>query len=345
MKKLISKVVFLLAISQFFTLSIYASETEFNEEELNWIDEHKSQEIHIGLAPYEGIDLFEYDNIDHGYLIDIAEIFQDETGITFVIDANKPWGEAYSGLIDGETEVLFGANPTEERLNFMSFTRSVYNYPYVALAKKGSEIHTIGDLDSNRIGFIEGDMVIELFKEQYKNIQYTFVEYDDPEQGIYGVINNDVEGFITANTEIVTELLYNHNFVDKIAELNSINSEMTFSTLQANQVLARLLDKVIVNKNDEINQTIIENRIIYMHKILELTQEEKLWLNNNPIIRFGAVTDYLPIDYYNEDKEYAGVAGEFLNEFTSMIGLKVEAVPGTFDLQGLSNNLLTMIKS
>ncbi|PKM94018.1 MAG: hypothetical protein CVU84_11145 [Firmicutes bacterium HGW-Firmicutes-1] len=304
--------------------------TQFTEEEQLWIDSHKNVVLQVGLAPYAGIDLFEYDGYLKGYLIDIVKIFEEESGLTIDIDDHKNWGEAYNGLFDQSIDILFGANPTEERLKIMAFTESVHHYPYVVLALKDSEIRTIGDLDSECVGFIEGDMVIDVFKDNYLNINYMQVDYPNQKTAIEQMLNGEINGFITSGSEVVYEYLYQFSEVQNIAELKNIFSEMTFSTRIEDQTLTNILNKIIANRADSIDEAIETARALYMHKILKLTPSERLWLQNTPVIKVGIATDYLPIDNYTNN-EYTGIAGKYLTEFTNMVGIKIECVPMPFD--------------
>ncbi|PKM50867.1 MAG: hypothetical protein CVV02_09110 [Firmicutes bacterium HGW-Firmicutes-7] len=304
--------------------------TKFSPEEQLWIDSHKNKVLQVGLAPYAGMDFFEYDGNLHGYLIDIVKILENETGLTIKIDDSKNWGDAYDGLFNGSIDILFGANPTEERLKIMAFTKSVHHYPYVILSLRDGHVQTIGDLEDENIGFIEGDMVIDVFKDNYPNINYHQVDYPNQKTAISNMLNGKINGFITSGSEIVYESLYEFPEVQTIAELKNIYSEMTFSTKIENQIITDLLNKIILSRSKSIEESIQNARVTYMHKILKLTPQERLWLQNNPSIKVGIATDYLPIDHYTNNR-YTGIAGEFLTAFTNMVGLEIECVPMPFD--------------
>lgn len=336
-KKFFIALFFLCMISNIFYSISYAVPpvpsyipTQFTTEEQLWIDSHKNDILQVGLAPYAGMDFFEYNGKLHGYLIDVVNIFEEETGLTIEIDDSKNWGDAYNGLFNHSIDILFGANPTEERLKIMAFTKSIHHYPYVVLALREGEVQTIGDLDNKNVGFIEGDMVIDVFKDNYLNIDYLHVDYPNQKTAIEHILNGEISSFITSGSEVVFEYLYQFPEVQNIAQLKNIYSEMTFSTRIEDQMLMNILDKIISNRRANIENTIQDARATYMHKILKLTPAELLWLQKNPSLKVGIPTDYLPIDYYSNDT-YTGIAGEFLTEFTDMVGLKIECVPKPFD--------------
>lgn len=58
-----------------------------------------------------------------------------------------------------------------------------------------------------------------------------------------------------------------------------------------------------------------------------LTKEEKDWLKQHPIIRIGVDADYAPYSFQKENGEYQGIALEFIDYFSQLLGVKFEVVP------------------
>jgi diguanylate cyclase (GGDEF)-like protein len=332
------------------TIIVATNDIEITKTEQEWIDAHKNSELHVGLAPYEGIDLFMLGSNEYGYISDVIKIFEEETGLNMVVDTDKSWSEAYNGLFNGDVDILFGANATEERLQVMAFTEAIRRYPYVVLVRDDEEIYSIGDLDNGNIGFIEGDMVIDLFEKNYKNISYSIIEYETPYDIFQGIAKGEIKGGITSNTEIIDELLIDNSQVMEVAELKDLYSDMTFATKIEDKVFAILLDKIISARSNDIEQLIKGSRVTYMHKILRLTSEEEEWLAKHQQLVVGVADDYLPIDYTTADSKYSGVAGEYLNQFAELVGIEIIAVKKPFDalfedIQNGNIDMLNMAKT
>lgn len=319
----------------FISLSAFVSEgtnsIKFTSEEEDWLSLQGDRVFHIGLAPYEGIDLFVDNKEDVGYIFDMETLFEAATGLDFVVDTDKAWGEAYEGLQTGSVDVLFGANPTPERLEFMSFTESIIKYPYVLIAKRNTNIFTIGDLDQGKVGFIDGDQVIKVFEETYYNIDHTQVMYDDPATGIHAIVNGEVDGFITAKTEIIDDILYKNQDLEVVGDLKDATSDMTFSTLKNQEILSEILGKIMAENAEYIEEKVQDARVIYYRQILDLSQAERAWLESEPILKVGIAQNYLPIEYLDEDGVYQGVAGVYMRAIATKIGLEMEPVFKPFD--------------
>lgn len=49
-----------------------------------------------------------------------------------------------------------------------------------------------------------------------------------------------------------------------------------------------------------------------LSKELILTEEEKLWLENHPVIHVGGEMDWAPFDFVTEDGTYNGISHDYL---------------------------------
>lgn len=54
---------------------------------------------------------------------------------------------------------------------------------------------------------------------------------------------------------------------------------------------------------------------------INLTQKEKDWITNNPIINVGVDPNYLPFEAFNEQKKYIGIVADYLTEIEKLTNL------------------------
>jgi two-component system, NarL family, sensor histidine kinase EvgS len=57
-----------------------------------------------------------------------------------------------------------------------------------------------------------------------------------------------------------------------------------------------------------------------------LTEEERVWLRDHPVIRVGHDPDWPPIEFSNERGELSGMSGDYLNLVEHRLGVKFERV-------------------
>lgn len=58
----------------------------------------------------------------------------------------------------------------------------------------------------------------------------------------------------------------------------------------------------------------------------EFTQEEKTWMQENPIVYLAPDTDFAPVEFIDESGEYSGISADFLEWMSEDTGLEFEIV-------------------
>ena len=265
-----------------------------------------------------------------GYLNEIVQMLSHKIDLNIQIRPELSWSEAVEGLQNSDVEILFGANPTPERLEYMSFTDEIYSVPYVVLGRVIGEVQNIGDLNKQKVGFLDGDVAESLFKEAYPNLTFEISYYENQDDALTALNRGQLDAFITSGGDVVYDYLFKFPSLRVIAHLEDMRSLMTFSTLKENQIVVSILSKSFTAYDEEINQLINDARTQYVRKILNLTPNEEKWLSEHPQIKVGVPTDYLPIDYPTKGR-YGGIAGHYLTEFSNLVGLEIIVVQGTFD--------------
>lgn len=304
---------------------------DLTEAEQEWLDTHKDEPLVMGLDPYSGMEYFEYQGKNYGYVPKLAEIIGKELGIPVQLAADRSWGEVFEDLKNNGITILFGANETPERLTYMAFTEPVLRYPYAVFALKDSSIQTLGDLDGKRLGFIDGDFIQQHLPETYSQIRFTPMVFMNQYSGLQGLLNHEVDGFITSGGGVKYDFLFNYPAVSFIGEIDTITSDMTFSTRKENAVLTGILDKVIRKHQDTaIRQAISEAEQTYNRKILQMTQEEAAWLDRDGTAVVGLADDYLPFDYY-DNGQYKGISGAVLDRIREITGIQFTVKKGSFN--------------
>lgn len=305
-------------------------EAQLSSDEILWLQTHQGETFSIGLDPLAGMEYFKSDGEEQGYLVNVTDLLSNKLGVDLKIMPELSWNESVEGLASGDILVLFGANPTEERLKTMSFTKPIYSVPYTVLSRIDGSVQNIGDMSGKQVGYIEGDAVVDLFKEAYPNLNSVAIYFDSQGEALSALNRSEIDAFITSGGDVVYDYLFSYPKFKVVANLEEMRSLMTFSALKSNEMLISILSKAIVTYNMDLSEMIDEARIQYIRKILNLSVEEKEWIKAHPTIKVGVPTDYMPIDYYI-DGEYNGIAGHFLSTFADLIGIEIIAVPGSFD--------------
>lgn len=303
---------------------------ELTETEQHWLDAHRDEPLRLGLDPYSGMEYFDYQGRQYGYVPALAGIIEKELGIPVEIVSDHSWGEVLEDLKNGRINLLFGANVTAERLEYMAFTEPVLKYPYAVFALKDSTIQTLGDLDGKRLGFIAGDFVQQQLPQTYSQIRFTPVVFKNQYDGLNGLRSHEVDGFITSGGGVKYDFLFNYPDVGFIGEIDTITSDMTLSTQKADAVLVQILNKIIrEHQSTAIHEIISEAEQTYNRKILHMTPSEVGWLDQKGTAIVGLADDYLPFDYYDKG-QYKGISGAVLDRIHEITGIRFTVKKGSF---------------
>ena len=275
------------------------------------------------------MDSFEFRGQTQGLLPALIKDMQSQLGIRLEPARVKAWDDAYRRFVQGNIDVLYGANPTPERERIMVFTRPALRYPYVVLARKASSVQMLGDLDGKSVGFIANDFVSTQLPKEYPNIHYKGLDFEDQERGLKALVSGQIGGFVTNGGGVEREILFNFPDLAVVAELNTITSDMTFAVHKDSAVLRGILDKYLAQRQTELAAIAQRAAQIYNRKILKLSEAELAWLEQKGTAVAGVAEDYLPFDYY-ENGQYRGIAGETLRRISELIGMRFTVVSGPF---------------
>lgn len=297
---------------------------------MSYLEKHQKKTFLLGLDPYSGMDYFSNYGVDYGYIHSVVELIQKETGLHIKIVGDKTWGQVVEDIKTGEIDILFGANATPERLEYLEFSKPITQYPYAAFAKKDSSIKTMADFDNKKIAFIQGDTSIPDFQKKFNKINPQILIYPGQIEALKALSQGSIDGFITSGGMVVNQFMYNFPDVDLIAEINTITSDMTLSTRKEDVLLRDMIDKIIDHyAHNKILAAIEKSKIDFNRKILHLTQKEISWLEKNEIVIAGMADNYLPFDYY-EDGKYKGIGGAVLTKAADLVGIQLKVVHGDF---------------
>ena len=294
-----------------------------------WVDSHRNQTFTVAFDPFSGMDSFEFRGQMQGLLPALIKDMQTQLGIRLKPAQVKGWDDAYRRFVQGDIDVLYGANPTPARERIMIFTRPALRYPYVVFARKASSVQMLGDLDGKSVGFIANDFVSAQLPKEYPNIHYKGLDFEDQERGLNALVSGQIAGFVTNGGGVENEILFNFPDLAMVAELNTITSDMTFAVRKDNAVLGAILDKYLAQRQTEIAAIARREAQIYNRKVLRLTDAELVWLEQKGTAVAGVAEDYLPFDYF-EDGQYRGIAGETLRRISDLTGIRFTIVSGPF---------------
>ncbi|MDD5215734.1 MAG: EAL domain-containing protein, partial [Methylococcales bacterium] len=79
----------------------------------------------------------------------------------------------------------------------------------------------------------------------------------------------------------------------------------------------------LVKSTDKLNGFIYKQQ---KYQSLQITNEEKTWLTQHPVIRVGIDSTFAPYEWLNDKNDYVGLSADYLHNVESILGVKFDIV-------------------
>ena len=177
----------------FFSGLTFSQDIEFTEKEQEWIKNHPV--IYHGYEPnwppYEIYENEEY----KGIVGDYVKILEREIGIKIKPIPDITWKETVEGLKSGVVDFTVCAGITDERKEYLNFTKPYISSPMVIMTRKmGDFVGGLNDLNGKRIALPNNYYTAEIISKDYPNI---IIDYKDGiEESIRAVSLGESDAFV-----------------------------------------------------------------------------------------------------------------------------------------------------
>ena len=293
-----------------------------------WLDAHP--EIHVGIMDaWPPMDFLDDLGNPKGIGVDFIEALNKRLDGRLVI-VPGPWKKIYEKVKNKQLEAVMDITPRKDRDPYFNFTRAYANIPHVIVARKdGAYYRTVKDLSGKTVALEQDFFIIKYLKENHPDIRIR--EYANTSDALDAVSKDEADAYAgnraVAKYLMEKELLANLQVQGKVkatASVNSIGVRKDWPELTA--ILDRALASLTPN----------EVRAIYRKwggigkdeklefRWISLTPEEKAWLNDHPVIRVAADTDWAPVEFVDEDGEFKGVSIDYLKRISKMLGVEFQ---------------------
>lgn len=288
--------------------------SEFTKEEQDYINNNKNKTFVIGVNMFYSQIYYDENHNLSGYLPKVLDIISEQTGLNFKYEFGS-WNYLYSSTLNGEIDILVGANETEKRKEILAFTEPLEKQPYWCYSKE--DYNSMVNLQDKTVGLIRGDMIFEFIINEY-SITFDAEFYDTFEELVQALNNNTVDAIIYPETPYVRKEVSNGNMTRNF-QVQDITSDTTLSSSKNNEILINIISKVINNNYQEVEEIFEVELAEFYKNYLNLTEEEKKYLRENKVLDIGITSNYIPYDYIDSKGNYHGISGELIKEICRIL--------------------------
>jgi len=302
--------------------------TDLNSEEKIWLANHPA--IRIGVettwAPYEFID---QSGRLQGFSVELIKLIEKQLGIEFEIVSKFNWADTLEMAKNREIDLISGIVNTPERSKYLLFTNPYFSPPRAIFARKDSPlISKISDLNQKTISIENQFSLHELLANEYPHINLYPVETtaDALKSLSYGVVDAYIGDQGAANWIAEQNVLANLKEIGNAAELGQ--AEISIGVRNDWKILKTILNKALASLPEEEVLSLRRKWLGISNKTkrLELSNDEKLWLDKHKVIRFTGDPNWLPYEAFDKQGNYIGIVADYLKLIGSRLGIEISIV-------------------
>lgn len=205
-------------------------------------------------------DWMPFEKIENGKIVGMSgeylKILESRLGIPIQLIKTTRWEESIHALKKRECDFVPLSMPTNERLEYMSFTTPYLSVPLVISTTIDKFfVNSLNEIkDTQSIGIVKGYAFVELLKKEYPHIH--FVEVANIKEGLKEVANGKLFGFIDTLLTIGYELQKNYIGTLKIAGKLDRSWELGFGIRNDEPLLLHILEKFVADIDEKTKQAI-----------------------------------------------------------------------------------------
>jgi len=300
---------------------------QLTEQERTWLEQHP--EITIGAeSDWPPVDFVAPNGEYSGVSADYLKLLEAQLGVRFRPVTEYAWNEMLELARQGELDTVGTIVKTEERSAYLDFTRPYFSVRYAIFGRSGGPVITgMEDLNGRRVA-VERDFYLHgVLRERYPDIRLVLVS--STLAALQAVAREDADAYV-GNLAVGAWLIENQHLANlKVAAFSGLSkADLRIGVRKEWPELVGILNKAIEAIDFEQHQRIRRRWLAVRGSPdsglgkLDLSPEERAWLEEHPDIRLGVDPSWAPVEFV-EDGQYKGLAADYVRLFADRLGVEM----------------------
>ena len=314
------------------------------------LQKQKIDSFIYGMTPSAEVYSMENGEIN-GYSTLFCDWLSQLFGIPFK-PAFYAWGDLLAGLESGEVDFTGEMTATDERRKTYYMTDAIAERSLKYFRLSGSKSLTEIALERKpRYALLEGTTTVDEVTAVLGEDTFEIVLIDDSEP-VYGMLKSGlIDAYINEGPEESIFDLYGDVSAEIFFPL--IYSPVSLTTQKKElEPIIIVVQKILENQGMQYLTELYNrgyNEYLKNKLLLQLTETERRYIQDHPVIPFAAEYDNYPVSFYNVyEKEWQGMCIDVLRQIEAFTGMKFEIVnspdtPWPVLLRMLENGEILMI--
>ena len=301
------------------------------QEELEFLKNHPTIKV-ASDKYYPPLD-FVKNNKSTGYSIEMIELLLKSLGFQVEFKINGDWANQIESFKKGEIDILTSIFESKFYKQNAHLTNPYLKAQDVIVVRNGdNSIQSAYDLKDKIVALPKGYTYIELLRT--KNIDFTYLEVNNMQEALKAISEGKADA--TIESEVIMDYIIDEKSYVNLKKVYKIFDDRVgiyhdflFAVNKDYPILAQMLNKAIDNlsitKKRELMEKWFNKSLSQYLKTIQLTEEEKRFIESNPIIKVSNETNFPPFDFSIGTQPY-GFSIDILNLLSKKLGIKFEYV-------------------
>jgi PAS domain S-box-containing protein len=223
---------------------------QLSNEEKVWISTHPV--LNVGNERYWPPLDFVDNGKALGYSIDLMELIANELGLKLNYISGLSWSELLEEFNKGTIDVMPAISKTNERTEFIKFSKPYINLPYVKVFNTKTPQNVDLNIENSKIAVIKGSNIEKATLSKYPNIQVIHIKtiLNGLEKVSTGEADVFIENLAVVNYYLGKSYIPNVKVTTENLEYLGV-SDVYIGVLKKNEILGNLIDKGLKAVSEE----------------------------------------------------------------------------------------------
>ncbi|WP_454442735.1 transporter substrate-binding domain-containing protein [Vibrio bathopelagicus] len=292
--------------------------------------------LRVGLPSYDMIP-YRYQHqtssgntVSEGLLISMLDEVSTNAGFKYQIELYPTFSGVLSAFERGELDLLVGVSSTKERQEYMTFSEPMFSIRR-AVITQNRKINDLGELAAANLALEKGFALNDLLPSLLPESRITTL--DSTQAAFTAIQENRVDAYIgdaLALSALLREQPRDSLTLSVLPDLPA--DHLHFAVKKGKHKLLSRINFALEDIKEGSLQSIYnqwlapsQHSMLLDYGTLNLTQDEKNWLDSHPSIPVGTHANWYPYDFTNEQQQHSGLSADVLKLISNVLGVSFES--------------------
>ncbi|CAK1829728.1 two-component system, NarL family, sensor histidine kinase EvgS [Vibrio crassostreae] len=268
--------------------------------------------------------------VSEGLLISMLDEVSANAGFKYQIELYPTFSGVLSAFEKGELDLLVGVSSTKERQEYMTFSEPMFSIRR-AVITQNLKINDLSELATVNLALEKGFALNDLLPSLLPESRITTL--DSTQAAFTAVEENHVDAYIGDALSLSALLREQPKDSLTLSVLPDLPADhLHFAVKKGKHKLLSRINFALEDIKQDSLQSIYnqwlapsQHSMLLDYGTLNLTQDEKNWLDKNPSIPVGTHSNWYPYDFTNEQQQHSGLSADVLNLISNVLGVSFES--------------------